>query len=185
MIIITSNQVAYNQHLENSRANRAREVETYRHNLAQEDLGNRTLIETVTHNRNTEALQHEANQFNYAVGMENAAAHRYAADRSYAASVYSANVHAAATRYSADQALKASNVRASLDYAKSVQTSVLTNKTSVRNTQSTNATSRQNTLTNVVGNVKVANINAIAGLGQSAIRTAGQITGGLISAGGM
>lgn len=59
---MTANQIAFAQHVENQRANRAREgiqsdtlAETKRANLEKEKLGQQQFGETVTHNRNTEA----------------------------------------------------------------------------------------------------------------------------------
>lgn len=160
------------QEAETYRSNVARESESHRHNVATEDLQNRTLLETITHNRNAEALQHEANQFSYAVGMANAAAHRYSAELSYAG-----------TKYSADKAAASRNYASQLSYAQAVQTSVLGNKTSVRNVQTTTATNLKVAKTNYEATIRSANIQAIGGLMNQAAGAAATIAGKAIIGG--
>lgn len=64
---MTANQIAYQRNLETARSNRANEVETKRHNLADEGLGIKSLSESQRHNRATES---ETNRSNLAREME-------------------------------------------------------------------------------------------------------------------
>lgn len=97
---MTKNQIAYfnaketQRHnyvteQETNRSNLAKEYETYRHNYATEVETNRHNVvgetETYRHNYVMEGLQMQANANQYAVGMAQAAATRYAADMNYKA----------------------------------------------------------------------------------------------------
>nr|AVD54023.1 ORF1 [Macaque picobirnavirus 1] len=85
---MTHNQIDYQNLKETERHNLAYEIELNRHNVATEIETNRHNVvgevETNRHNVATEGLMHESNMVSYSVGMANAAATRYAADKSYA-----------------------------------------------------------------------------------------------------
>lgn len=84
---MTHNQIDYQNLKETERHNLAYELELNRHNVATEIETNRHNVvgevETNRHNIATEGLMHESNMVSYSVGMANAAATRYAADRNY------------------------------------------------------------------------------------------------------
>lgn len=67
---MTSNQIAYNQHLETQRSNKAREQETKRHNLAAEDLGIANLRELERSNLSNEDLKRLTANLNYSSAVE-------------------------------------------------------------------------------------------------------------------
>lgn len=142
MVCITSNQIAYNAHLEQVRHNKVTEGETQRHNvtteqeqgrhnLATEDYQNRSLLEQTRHNHASESLQAQQIATQYAVGMAAAAATRYAASMNYAGTVYSANLQSKTSlatksldlvRDSQNRAN--SNVQKNLDRANSYRTAL-------------------------------------------------------------
>lgn len=123
---MTSNQIAYNVHLENQKHNRTTETETNRHNLVTEGISRDELSETKRHNifgeqvsygnllenqrhnRRSEDLQ----KYDTKVKRQNAVTAykgtKYAADANYAGTRYSADQHFRSTKYSADQSAAAS-----------------------------------------------------------------------------
>lgn len=99
---MTTNSINYNKHLEDKRANLAREVETNRsnlaneaetkrHNLATEQLTDRNLQELIRHNQASESISYQQ--------MRNALS---IASLSAGATVQAAGINAAATRYASD-----------------------------------------------------------------------------------
>lgn len=127
---MTHNQIAYQEHMERKRNNAAVEAETHRANVERENENKRHNLatETETHRSNTvyegieqsklgemirsnmakEQIQRWSAQKQYEVGMANAAASRYAADRGAQASMYSADRRYEGSKYSADSS-KSSN----------------------------------------------------------------------------
>lgn len=110
---MTSNQIAYNEHLENVRHNKASEHETTRHNVAYETETNRhnvvserqnwaSIFETQRHNRRTEDITSLANRQNYLLGLQSLANQRAIAKIQSSAHVVGSSLQASATKYSAD-----------------------------------------------------------------------------------
>lgn len=54
---MTANQIAYQNMLESKRSNVAKETETQRHNIRNEDIDSSKLSETARHNLSTEGLE--------------------------------------------------------------------------------------------------------------------------------
>lgn len=110
---MTSNQIAYNEHLENARHNKAVENETKRHNVVYEGEINRhnviterqnwaSIFETQRHNRRSEDITSIANRQNYLLGLQSLANQRAIARMQSSASILGSVLHSSATRYSAD-----------------------------------------------------------------------------------
>lgn len=120
---MTSNQIAYNQHLESKRHNVATEYEarrhnvvgereTQRHNLTDEDLRKRSLLEDIRHNTVSESNDVYRTKMSYLASKyasdSSYAASVYNADRAFASSTYAANLRSQDARYQADRSYSAS-----------------------------------------------------------------------------
>lgn len=163
---MTTNQIAYNAMLENKRhniateyetqrSNVARETETSKHNRADELIRTTANTEQARHNIATERNQIYAADKNYAASIytadQHALATRYAADRSYAASTYGAQINAAASRYAADkrsQDVQSQNLVSTNNSIRQAQTSITNTK---MNNWTTGTTSILKTVVDAVG----------------------------------
>lgn len=178
MINITTNQIAYNAFLEDSRHNLATEKETSKHNrederlrnaaniesvrshVANENIQRNVLVETRRHNYASERNQAEANQLNYSSSIYSADARttaaKYAADRSYAASTYAANLHAATQRLGIYTSAATSKYAADLN----------------------SATQRYSTNMHTLGNVGTSLISTSGGILSTVLQIGSKLTGG-------
>lgn len=124
---MTTNSINFNKHLEDKRANQAREVETNRsnlvqeaetkrHNLATEDIQERNLQELIRHQLASENISYSqlANALTVAsIGAQGrissaaigAAASRYASDNAFAANMAATKQRESAAKLSADTSL--------------------------------------------------------------------------------
>lgn len=151
---MTQNQINYQSLLENTRANKAREGETNRANLAQEELKRRELIEANRHNLVSEGETHRSN-----------VARESEANRSNLAKELETNRHNLATEnISAVQAVTGQQ-QVGLGYSQLAETS-RANQVRERETERSNRASESN-------QISVANINALSQRTVNAMKEAG------------
>lgn len=110
---MTSNQIAYNEHLENVRHNKAVEGETQRHNIAYESETNRhnivserqgwaSIFESHRHNVRSENITSLANKQQYLLGLQNVRSQYRIAQLNARTNLVTASMRSAVSRYSAD-----------------------------------------------------------------------------------
>lgn len=170
---LTTNQIAYNAHLENVRHNRVSENENIRHNRATEGetyrqhredeaIRRNTLLETTRHNAETERLQGRQIDQSYTNTLIASEASKYAADRSAAGRIYAANLSASASRYVANTQANASMRNAALQAQTSANNAQLSAQTTLKSSQMS-----------ALGSLGSGLMGFMSNIGSSVIRTYG------------